>query len=86
MLNFNIHSQLNYGDAVYISGNSCYLGNWNPKYARRMVWTEVSLFLLKQDDVWTTKIPVHDFEYKYFIAEYDNPTNIEWEDGPNRVM
>lgn len=39
MLNFNIHSQLNYGDAVYISGNSCYLGNWNPKYATRMVWT-----------------------------------------------
>lgn len=31
MLNFNIHSQLNYGDAVYISGNSYYLGNWNPK-------------------------------------------------------
>lgn len=86
MLTFNIHYQLNFGDAVYISGNSWQLGNWNAQFAIRMKWTEVIFFVTKQGDIWVTTIPVHDFEYKYFIAEYDNPINIEWEAGPNRNM
>lgn len=86
MLTFNIHYQLNFGDAVYISGNSWQLGNWNAQFAIRMKWTEVIFFVTKQGDIWVITIPVHDFEYKYFIAEYDNPINIEWEAGPNRNM
>ena len=25
-------------------------------------------------------------EYKYCVSEYENPTNIFWEKGPNRLI
>ncbi|CAD8121957.1 unnamed protein product [Paramecium sonneborni] len=39
-----------------------------------------------QGHLWTLDIPVHDFQYKYLISQFNQPTDIEWEFGPNRLM
>ncbi|CAD8112886.1 unnamed protein product [Paramecium primaurelia] len=78
MLTFQIHYQLRFGDAIYISGDSDYYGNWSLHHAKRMKWN--------QGHIWTIDIPIHDFQYKYFVSSFNQPSNVEWEFGPNRLM
>ncbi|CAD8209992.1 unnamed protein product [Paramecium octaurelia] len=78
MLSFQLHYQLQFGDAIYISGDSDYLGNWSPLQARRMKWN--------QGHLWTIDIPIHNFQYKYFVSSFNDPNSGEWEFGPNRLM
>lgn len=42
MLTFQLHYQLHFGDAIYISGDSDYFGNWSLHQAKRMKWNQVS--------------------------------------------
>ncbi|CAD8121282.1 unnamed protein product [Paramecium sonneborni] len=78
MLSFQIQYQLRFGDAVYISGDSDYFGNWSLHLAKRMKWN--------QGHLWTVDIPIHDFQYKYFISSFNKPNEVQWEFGPNRIM
>ncbi|CAK81188.1 unnamed protein product (macronuclear) [Paramecium tetraurelia] len=78
MLSFQLHYQLQFGDAIYISGDSDYFGNWSPLQAKRMKWN--------QGHLWTIDIPIHYFQYKYFVSSFNDPNSEEWEFGPNRLM
>ncbi|CAD8049553.1 unnamed protein product [Paramecium primaurelia] len=78
LIEFRIHFTTQFGKAIYLTGNSDILGNWNPNKAKRMNWSE--------GNIWKVDILLHNFEYKYFVADYDTPSNIIWEPGPNRVM
>ncbi|CAK81714.1 unnamed protein product (macronuclear) [Paramecium tetraurelia] len=77
MIHLKIQFKTEFGQAVYISGNSKYLGQWNPKQAIRMNWTE--------NDIWEVEIAYHKIEYKYFISQYESIQTVLWESGPNRV-
>ncbi|CAD8074576.1 unnamed protein product [Paramecium sonneborni] len=77
MILLQIHYKAQFGQALYISGKSKYLGQWNPEQAIRMTWT--------QDDIWVTEVAYHELEYKYFISNYDKVQKIFWESGPNRI-
>ncbi|CAD8190729.1 unnamed protein product [Paramecium octaurelia] len=78
MLTFQLQYQLLFGDAIYISGDSDYFGRWSLNQAKRMQWN--------QGHLWTIEIPTHDFQYKYFASSFNQPSNAEWEFGPNRLM
>ncbi|CAD8145412.1 unnamed protein product [Paramecium pentaurelia] len=77
MIHLKIHFKTEFGLAVYVSGNSKYLGQWNPKQAIRMNWTE--------NDIWEVEVAYHEMEYKYFISQYGGVQTVLWESGPNRV-
>ncbi|CAD8072323.1 unnamed protein product [Paramecium primaurelia] len=78
MLTLQLQYQLLVGDAIYISGDSDYFGNWSLNQAKRMQWN--------QGHLWTIDIPIHDFQYKYFSSSFIKPSDVEWESGPNRLM
>ncbi|CAD8158857.1 unnamed protein product [Paramecium pentaurelia] len=77
MIQLQVHYKVDFGQALYISGKSKYLGKWNPEKAIRMNWT--------WDDIWISDVAYHTMEYKYFISDYDKVQNIFWESGPYRV-
>ncbi|CAD8058333.1 unnamed protein product [Paramecium primaurelia] len=77
MIRLQIHYKTEFGQALYISGKSKYLGQWNPEQAIRMIWT--------QNNIWIAEVAYHMMEYKYFISQYDKVQKICWESGPNRV-
>ncbi|CAD8158397.1 unnamed protein product [Paramecium octaurelia] len=77
MIRLQIHYKTEFGQALYISGKSKYMGQWNPEQAIRMTWT--------QNDIWTAEVAYHLMEYKYFISQYEKVQKIQWESGPNRV-
>ncbi|CAD8198890.1 unnamed protein product [Paramecium octaurelia] len=85
MLTFQIQYPLAFGEAMYMCGNFEQLGNWNPVQAKRMQWCEGDTWVLTVD-TGVAAAEEQDFEYKYFFGEYDRPTNIEWEMGPNRIV
>lgn len=45
IFHYKIH--VNFGEFVYVSGNQQILGNWEPKKALRMQWTESDHWILK---------------------------------------
>ncbi|CAD8070012.1 unnamed protein product [Paramecium sonneborni] len=77
MIQLQIHYKAEFGQALYISGKSRFLGQWNPEQAIRMIWT--------QHDIWIAEVAYHELEYKYFISHYDKVQKVFWESGPNRV-
>ncbi|CAD8064723.1 unnamed protein product [Paramecium sonneborni] len=77
MIHLKIHFKTEYGQAVYLCGNSKFLGQWNPKQAIRMNWTE--------NDIWEVEVAYHEMEYKYFISQYESVSRVLWESGPNRI-
>ncbi|CAD8145475.1 unnamed protein product [Paramecium octaurelia] len=77
MIQLQIHYKVEFEQALYISGKSKYLGQWNPEQAIRMTWT--------QNDIWVAEVAYHSMEYKYFISQYEKVENVYWESGPNRI-
>lgn len=43
--NFNIHYKCNYGEMIFIVGNTEFLGNWNPFNGLKLEWTNVIIFI-----------------------------------------
>ncbi|CAD8207554.1 unnamed protein product [Paramecium octaurelia] len=79
MLEFRIHFATQFGKALYLTGDSDILGNWDPKKAIRMNWSE--------GNIWKFEIQAHNFQYKYFVANYDDAaSDVIWEPGPNRAI
>jgi len=85
-ITFNLNFRCNYGNTIYVVGNTEALGNWDANKGLKLNWSE--------GHFWSKKVMfVHDntklIEYKYVIG----PTHPEgqnmdrrWEEGPNRVL
>ncbi|CAK76609.1 unnamed protein product (macronuclear) [Paramecium tetraurelia] len=73
---------LQLGQSLYVTGNCNELGNWNPENAIKLNY--------QMTDLWIGQIDLNlEFvvEYKYFVAQTDNPKqDIKWDDGNNRVL
>lgn len=47
-IHFNIHKHVDYGQALFVSGNFPHIGSWTLEKAIRLNWSEVSIFLTKR--------------------------------------
>lgn len=80
---FYTQRKVEFGQAVYVCGNSQALGDWDPRKAPKLEWTK--------GDNWKKAIllPVpSDIEYKFIISTTDpgDMHYVLWDEGPNAKL
>jgi len=75
---FYFTHKVNFGEAVFLTGSSNYLGNWDLSKSIRL-----DCFY---ESIWKKDISIKkaNYEYKYFISDYNlNIKNINWQQKDN---
>lgn len=83
-IGFNVKHRVDFGKAVYVAGSIPVLGNWCPRKAVRLTWSE--------GHKWFANVKVRgeknqlNFKYKYFVSDFEMVPEsvIVWEPGMNR--
>ncbi len=79
-LEISVQHHVPYGQMVCISGSVRELGDWDPKSAPALTWSE--------GEVWIGEVDVKrhqlgKLEYKFVVLIPEDPQRFEWETGSN---
>ena len=84
---FAVKKSCSFGMSVAILGNTSSLGEWDPKRAVELIWTEDDLWVLPPCKA-PRMIRGQSIEYKYVVvpSEGEDLTDLQWQEGDNNIV